>query len=337
MNPKHELALALGARAGAGCECAVCGHSDFDHGSRGLGANFTDQDALVDPSIGTVCVGCERLLAGRPGDDPPPLRTRSVLLVPGTALEDLDRAAWWTLLTGVRPLGRPAVLSWATSRKRHHWLHAGVSTPDRWEVGTDHGPASWIVESGLAECVLELRSLGCRKAEIMAGRYPAHRLTAAISALDERLAPLRGHLILDLAVWAAPSEDLPEPPERENSMIQEDDARAAALLAEIAWRSSQRAEHGIEFWAANGFFVRRLRRFMHRDLRFLISRLMQECGVGSEAGPFLASSLGEVSEQQEAVILKALRDRTDLIAALAFDRVQAIRQERATPEVPEGF
>jgi len=336
---RTEIALALGVIPIGLTPCAVCGESPFGAGERGargcFGSNFTDYDALADPSQEIVCAGCERLLAGRPGDSPPPLRTRSVL-VSGGELEDLDRAGWWKLLIGDRGLPGVAVLSWATSRKRHHWLHAGLSTPERWEVGTDHGTASWDYDPGLAVTVTGLLILGCRKAEILGGHYPAYRLTEAVLALDAQLSPLRGHLILDLVVWAAPIEDLPEPPEKEQPMIHDDDARAAELVAEIAWRATQRVKDGINFWSANGFLVRRLRRFAHQDLRTLVSRLMQECGVGAEAGSFVASHFRALSAEDEASILTAIRERTDLVAALAFDRVQGIRQERKMPEPPGG-
>lgn len=332
---RTELAFALFELPPEGlCPCAVCGESPFGPGKKGarkcFGANFTDYDALEAPEQEIVCAGCERLLSGRPGDEPPPLRTRSVLVrCQEGAAEDLDRKDWWPLLSGERQLDEPFVLSWANSRKRHHWLHAGLSAPDRWEVGTDHGRASWQFDPALTETVWALLGHGCLKAEILAGHYSAKRSTAEVLLLDEIIAPLRGHLILDLVVWAAPTEDLQKRPERQvEPMIDPDDARTADLVAEVAWSSAMRVEDGIRFWAANGFLIRRLRRFAHRDLSTMISRLMAECGVGAEFGSRISERLRQFTEEEESATLKALRERPDLIAALAFDRVQSIREER---------
>lgn len=343
MNPRHLLARALGVEeAPPGSTCAVCGPSPFPPGPRGakgcFGANFTDYDALALPSESTVCAGCERLLSGRPGDDPPPLRTRSVLAF-GSGVQDIDRAGWWALLQHPDSLPGPCVLSWATSRKRHHWLHAGISTHSRWEVGTDHGTASWEPDPALAETLLQLLSLGARKAEVLAGHYPAHKLTPALRALDARLAPLRGSLILDLAVWAAPAkDDLPDPSTTtgDTDVLDPTDEMAADLVAELAWSSTMRVEDGIRFWAANGFLVRRLRRFAHRDLATLVSRLMSECGIGAEGGQRVARRVEALTEEQERDILAAIRQRPDLIAALAFDRVKTIRSERKADNLSLG-
>jgi hypothetical protein len=134
------LALARGIRPGDGCRCRVCGPSPFSAGGK-LGDNFTDLALLADPSAREVCLGCAVLLAGRPGDDPPPLRTTSVL-ASATAdaghVEYLGRRDIWRHL--IEPYPVPHVLSWAVGGQRHHWLRAGLSTPTRLLIGTCNAP-----------------------------------------------------------------------------------------------------------------------------------------------------------------------------------------------------
>lgn len=338
LNPRHLLARGLGVPPGAGSRCAVCGDSPFDPGPRGargcFGSTFTDWDALTLPTESAVCLGCERLLSGRPGDDPPPVRTRSVLF-DGEQTVILSREAWWDLLRTPNQLLPGVVLSWATSGKRHHWLHAGISGSTRWEVGTDHGTARWDPDPRLAPTIAALLALGARKGEILSGHYPAPRITPALLDLDTGIAPLRGSLILDLAIWAAPIEDRDESPAPEPLMIDPVDAAAADLVADIAWAADVRVNDGLRFWAANGFLVRRLRRFSHADLPTLVSRLMSECGVGAEGARRVVATLQAADANHERALLDAIRSRPDLITALAFDRVQRIRDDRRTKTTPQ--
>lgn len=337
MRGPHRLAAGLGVPLGRdGCMCAVCGPSPFDPGERAakscFGANFADWAALADPTCPTVCLGCERLLSGRPGSDPPPVRQHS-LIYDGRQTHLVDRDAWWPLISGAEPVPQGAVLSWATSRKRHHWLHAGVSGPTRWEVGTDHGTAHWTVSSELPAAVLELLAAGARKGEILSGHYRPHESTPRWLELDRWVAPHRGALILDLIVWAAPGGDeartMPRPvaPVREEpeEMIPAADTMAADLVARVARGSQVRVRDGLRFWAANGFLVRRIRRYSHAGLSTLVSRLMAECAVGADSAQEVLRLLAELQPEQEREVAEAIRARTDLIVALAYE---SLRRER---------
>lgn len=335
-SPRHTLALALGVRPGQGCGCAVCGPSPFDSAGprhRAIGTNFTDFAALVDPAADDVCQGCARLMAGRPGDDPPPLRTRSVL-VPVDTLELtlLDRAAWWSLLAGELDIpAAGAVLSWATSQKRHHWLHAGISTPERWRAGSDDGTIDWRPDGELAAAIAGVRRIGASKASILTGFYPVRLDPSSVAAAEAVLAPLRGQLILDLAVWAAPMvESIEAADEWEDDLIDPMDSRAAVLIAELVWGSSRRAERGKEFWS--GYLLRRLRRFARLPLADLVSRLAGECSVSVGSAAAAAGILSSMSAEEITAVERSIRERTDLIHALAFERVQGIRAERRTED-----
>lgn len=79
----HLIARARGVLDGDGSRCAVCGDSPFGEGKRTrdvLGPNFTDYESVDDSRAESACAGCVSLLGGRPGDDPPPLRTTSFVV-----------------------------------------------------------------------------------------------------------------------------------------------------------------------------------------------------------------------------------------------------------------
>ncbi len=88
-SPLHLIATALGVRAVGPSSCSLCGESPFPRGGS-LGANFADYDLLAIPVSRDTCAGCERILGGRPGDEPPPLRTTS-FLAHGAGFSALDR------------------------------------------------------------------------------------------------------------------------------------------------------------------------------------------------------------------------------------------------------
>lgn len=332
MEPRHVLARALSAPERAGCDCACCGPSPFAAaGPRRsvLGANFTDFDALADRHAPDICAGCARLMAGRPGDDPPPLRTMSFSCeVAAPRIFPCDRAWWWALLSAPALLA-PTILSWATSRKRHHWLYAGVSTPERYVIGSDHGAIDWTPDSGaLCRALTALLAAGARRAEILSGHYQPPtlaRIRDVVATHDPTIAATRGQLILDLALWCAPKVERAVE-EGATSMINPTDQAAAELLAHVAFGSSVRVNDGKMFWASNGFFVRRVRRYAHMPLGRFVSRLMSECAVGADFGSRAAQHLAALDEGREQEISTAIRERTDLVVALAFDHCKRLKQ-----------
>jgi len=330
--PRHMLARALGVSEGKGCRCAVCGASAFDAAlpvMKGLGSNFTDYDLLADSGAQDVCVGCARLMSGRPGDDPPPLRTTSVR-VTCASFVTLDQKGWWSIIIGADEVSSGGeVLSWAMSRKRHHWLRAGISTPEWWAIGSDEGTIVWKPNPKVAQCVLNLRHLGATKGAILSGHYPPKFMTKHVAAIDAAeclLRELRGHPILDLIVYAAPQVEVNNEQNEVSDMIDPTDARAAELLANLVWGSEMRADDGKYFWG--GYFLRRLRRLRRLPLDTLISRLIEECQVGVSASADVVSTLSTIDQADSEAISKSLRDRTDLVHALAFSRMAEYRKQR---------
>lgn len=248
----------------------------------------------------------------------------------------LDRTAWWSLLTGERPTPQRCVLSWANSRKRHHWLRAGLSTAQRWRAGCDHGTIEWCPDPSLAASVVSLLTAGASKGAILAGIYPPRFLSehlACVRDAERVLARVRGQLILDLVVWAAPRADQKARPE-EAAMIEPGDRMASDLLADLVWHSELRTEEGIQFWG--GYLLRRIHRFARLPLAQCASRLLGECRVGVQGAAQIALRIEDASEEEVRAIETALRERPDLIQALAFARVQAIREERKSKKARQA-
>lgn len=327
------LADALGAARGSGSLCALCGESPF--GAAGstrsvLGPNFVDFWAIERPDADSICQGCARCLAGRPGDDPPPLRTRSVLVVDGS-LTVLDRPALWDAITA--PASTAHVLSWSTGGKIHHWLHAGVSTADRLMIGSDRSCiAVTSADRPLADAVLALVAHFPRAAVVGGDYHPkaVQSFSAARWAqLDRAVEPYRPSPLLDLLCYCAPKPDAPDTENaHEELMIDPAIQTAANLLACIAGASEYRATRGKEFWS--GFFRHRVERHKRLPLAECVSRLLDACQSSATAETTREATawLAQACEGECASVERALRTNTALVVALSYEGIQARKATR---------
>lgn len=249
IRPLHAIGQALGATPGE-CECAVCGRSAFAPGRRArdvFGPAFTDYD-LCASDAPDVCDGCARILGGKPGSDPPPLRMSSFAVVDG----ELERLGIDELCATLR--GRPGVqaVGWAVSRQKHASLRCGPCSPALYRIGCDHGTIDWRPheDAPLLDAVAQLRQVA-RREQILSGEYPPH----VIQALGRLWAPAEDivagyraslHLVLAVAIVRRPdiTEESPAmqiPPEYE---------AAARLLLPLTQHSALRTEDPIRFWSS---------------------------------------------------------------------------------------
>jgi hypothetical protein len=329
----HLVADALGVDPDlTGSDCAVCGTSPYPPSGptkRVLGSSFAQWGEIADPGAPGVCTGCRRILSGRPGDDPPPLRMMSLLVHRGEVTQYRSSRDFWTVLD--EPPEGPAVVSWSASMMRggHHVLSAGVSTAAHMAIGSDAGVIHYSPEADrpLLDAVLELVSApedgkpAFRRTDVLHGTYSAPAIErfnpAAWAELEEAVRPYRDTPLLDLVVAAAPAL----PPTRDNGdeMIAETDDQAAKLLGAIARGSTIRQTDGMMFWT--GFFRRRVARFSRLPLNDFVSRMLDECKVNGSA-PALRDVIQMVQQMDEETterIEEALRKRPGLICALAYD------------------
>lgn len=338
MSSLHMVARALGVDASDdGCECQLCGDSPFE--SAGLaaslyGSGFCDWDARARPVASELCAGCLAVMSGRPGREPPPLRTRSLAIVDGELRVLRRHAELWPYLDA--PHGAPHVVSWATSGKRHHALRAGVSTSERMLIGSDQHTIEYVPDRdrALLDAVLSmLASLTGKpqvsRAAILSGVYGApaiERLGASRWARAESvISRHRGTPLLDLVVAAAPCLD--RQPE-EGDVIDPADEAAAALIGALARGSSMRVRDGKQFWG--GVFAHRVQRFSRLPLSQFVSRLVTELQVEphSEAAQSALDQLARMDDERAENVERAVRERSGLVVALAY------RHRKLTPEPP---
>lgn len=329
------LARSRGLTPGSGSRCACCGDSPFDAGertSRRLSDSFSDHGLLADPAAPEVCAGCVSLLAGRPGDDPPPARMLSILAIDGCDVEYPDRAGVWAAL--LDPPDAPHVLVFAASRKKHAWLRAGVSSRDLVLVGTDDGTVAYrpAIDRPAVNAALRLLG-GFRRDAVASGVYPSSQVAAygvADHSRDEAaVSPIRGPL-LSLVCALAPKQP---PRKRSHSdmplfahpgcddVISPHDTEAAQLLAHIAQTCRMRGADGKRFWS--GFYRHRVERFRRLPLPDLVSRLSDAIGA-SPTAPGLQAALGMLASldaDHQAEIERSIRERPALCVALSFDLI----------------
>lgn len=330
MKPLETIALAVGVEPGVGCRCAVCADSVFDAATK-LPSSFADYASLLAPETDIHCKGCEKVLSGRPGDDPPPLRTRS-LIVAGGRLSIVDRPAMWAALTCPPP--GMFVLSYAVSSRKHHMLHAGVSTASHMCIGSDSGTIDYVParDKQLLDAVSELLSRSNDKQSfprraIESGFYQQssvmrfgaarHAVLETIVAMYRRARPL----LLRLILWCCPSQE--QPREEIEDVIDPVDAMAARLLGAIAYGSAYRVERGIEFWG--GFFTHRVERFKRLALRDFVSRLMTECQCMPKFSAVAVELMSSISEEETSAVEASLRDRSSLVLALSYEQSRAMK------------
>jgi len=332
----HHLARLRAGRleTGAGCRCAICGESPYRPAGPTapvLGPTFTDHALLVPAP--TVCVGCAVLLAGKPGDDPPPLRLGN--LVAGEDwIEYPDRAG---LYARIRNPGGVVVMSWAVSRKKHHWLRAGPCSPDRLLIGSDDATIEYRpardatlldAVSGLLASPTGTGSILSREA-IRTGNYHPDAVrrfgVRRWQELESVVARWRPSGLLDLLVAVVPLSGPPIATEV-LAMIDLIEDRAATLLGRIATASLVRRRNGKVFW--DGFYRHRIERFKHLPLPDMVSRLMEAVAAPptDPSTMLVVHDLAGMSEETMREVARCIEERAALVLAMAFDRLKTLEE-----------
>lgn len=329
MNAIHLLAIWRGAEPTRAVDCAVCGGSDFGSATRPaddlLSKSFSDWSLLRAPSAGCVCRGCELLLAGRPGDEPPPVRTRHLIVDGrGHGHDYAATADFYAALDGLRLRSDPVVAVFAWSKQRHAWLRATVSRPGAPEVAMDEGvarlPADWPTLADLIGALLG----ACSRDEVRTGHYRPQSILA-YGAEDWRhaeaeVARHRPSLALDLLCRIVPRPESRPQPVEIPVMLAPEDEDAVALLTAIARASEYRTREGIAFW--KGVFAHRLRRFARLPLPTMASRLCDALDVSATGAGGVCRIVESWDDERSAAAARAIRDRTALLVAVAYDRTR---------------
>lgn len=300
-----------------------------------FGDTFTDWSALLAPSEPMVCAGCVSVLAGRPGDDPPPLRTQHALAVDG----ELARFPGTPDLAAILrdPPDGEFVLAVAESRKRHAALRAEVSTAERMVVGLDDGAAVVLREHIAVLDAIETQLQVISRDDIRAGTAPPMSITklgpARWAATEATIAPMRPSPLLRLLVMVARR---PDPTPAEESMdVPISERRAADLLSHIAEASALRSRDGLAFWRS--IYPHRVARFSALPLRDAVARLMSAVQADALRSAPVAAVLDNIPTEEVVDVERAIRIRAPLVLTLAYEamrqRIDAAKAERANPSL----
>lgn len=328
---RHLLARCRGiepAKRESEGSCAMCGLTPFETAGpkrRVLGSNFVDFMALLEPLCDDICAGCDALMSGRPGDDPPPLRTRSVYADESGA-RYLKMADIWPLIE--HPPANRFTLSWAESGQKHHWLHAEMSTPQLLRIGCDRTTIEFdrSRHDGLRHAVAEMIARGSSRKAIILGDYHPKTVRTVGSATWRRLElmiePHRPSPLLDFLTTIAPKPDDVATLTDEVQLIDPQDQKAAEILAGIARSSSVRTNDGKMFWG--GFFRHRVERYRRCSLPDLASKLM-DAVQSSTTSPEMRTTIAAIEEMDDdtqQAVQSAIADRPAFIISLAYEQIQ---------------
>ncbi len=322
----HMIADARGVARGPSSTCMVCGPSPFPAGRRAdevVTPTFSDREWIAGVNAGHVCAGCTALLSGRPGDDPPPVRTLHLLAVPGEPLHALTPSQLGAAIVAPHP--GEHVLVWATTRQRHAVLRAGVSRPGRLLIGADDGVIEVLDEHRpVIDAVMRLLA-GFRRDAVCSGQYAANHVAAYGAARwrdDEALvAPHRGTLLLDLLCATLPKGEAATT--EEEPMLTSSDLDAIKVLTKLALASDMRTHDGIAFWRAA--YLHRIRRYSAQPISDFVAKLGADISVRPTSAPMLelVQWLTPMPQVRLAAISTAIRERAAVLVSVAFLNVRS--------------
>ena len=300
-----------------------------------LGANFADHSDLNAPGKETICTGCQSIMSGRPGRNPPPLRMVSFRLKPKCSFEFLEQADWWPIIKAGP--ASPEILSWGRTKKKHHALNAGISGNGFWRIGSDEIQIADWHDDAVIEALEILRSCGASKAAILTGRYRPQSLQKFSDEIDrseKTIKRLRGKPILEWMVWALPSE--PEKRKDGTSMaLDSNDRIAVDLLAAVAWASDYRKQDGLRFW--DGYFMARVNRFSRLPLPDFTSNLMRDAQVPAIYAHEAARLVDSLDADTEKSVMESITKRGTMLMGLVYDEMGKRRKDSAGKKKGEDY
>ena len=298
--------------------CCSCGGELRDALPLGksLKSSFTTFDAFVLGSGTMVCFGCRYLLEVKP------LRFNTIFCQRPGEIETKRNSELYEKI--IKPPEK-FVVSLSRSHKKHHWLYAGLSTPEKIFFGTDlqtilYEPQKHKV---VFDTIIEMILHNVPVTQIISGRYhPATYMKVGadwLAMADAKIKTHRATGLVDLLVQISPRPEKKDliPKEDFFTMIDPLDRQAAEYLAVIALHSSYRRERGKDFW--DGFFLYRVNRVSRLPLAEATNKLLSLLMVpATAAGEWVIPQLEKLSAEQQIEIEAAIRERSKLIVALAY-------------------
>lgn len=220
------------------------------------------------------------------------------------------------------------VLSLPYSFQKHHWIHAGLSTPYRAYIGTDDGTVVFDYErhdiSRLVDIAVDAVMYGLSRKELTAGKYSVFtraRFGAELDAWEAELAPLRHGGALDLIVRHIPAVKKKKSfilQEEEGAVFSDTEQKAIAILSTLAVSSRYRKENGLQFWQA--FFRRRIMRNVDYPLNQFFSNVAR--GIFCETAMLDVSLIESMSEEDSRAVMREIKQKTDLLLASTYTAIK---------------
>lgn len=287
---------------------------------------FTSWDELRILPGEFLCSGCAALMKDAR------LRFASLLMPRGGELRKLLRDE---MLPAYESQESEFVATWAISHKKHCWLHAGVSTPEEWKIGSDMRTIRYRLadHAPVRESVFWLLDRAVPCAQIMSGIYHPSilsRLNRNLLDADELLAPHRASGLVEWLVFVGPRTKSPLE-EKINAMIDPEDALAGNFLAELVRNSEYRISRPLDFWG--GFLDARIERVRNLPLGDQVTRLMQYLVIPAVNTAEIIDYMQRLTAEDTAQIEASIRARPRLVTALAYSRMKEKREAKKSEKV----
>lgn len=267
-----------------------------------------------------ICPQCMELFKDRAG------RSKIVLYTQKGQQRIMEREDVLSLLKA--PPAAEFVLSLPYSFQKHHWIHAGLSTPRKAYIGTDDGTVVIDYERHdiphLVDTAVDAVMYGLSRKELTAGKYSVFtraRFGATLDAWEAALAPLRHGGALDLIVRHIPAVKKKKSftiQEEEDAVFSDTEQKAIAVLSTLAASSRYRRENGLPFWQA--FFKRRIMRNVDYPLNAFFSGVAR--GIFCEPTLLDASLIEGMSEEDSRAVMREIKKKTDLLLAATYTAIK---------------
>lgn len=304
----------LGSGSGKGDKlCCSCGQARAEaHVKKAIKSTFTNMDELVKyPSL-YICDSCIELYNN------PDFRFKAIYSdSPGSYIV-IERQKALQILSDPP---EQYVLSLPYSFKKHHWLHAGVSTREMARIGTDDREVvldytKHDIPMIIGE-IVEMINIGVPRSEIISGNYSIFTLDKYpfVSDSEALISGLRHGGGVELIVKYTPAvkEKKKYEKEEENLMLTVSEINAVNFLASIAENSVYRMENGMQFWG--GFFERRVNRFKELDIKAFTEKLT--AALGTKEGIW-TNMLKELADEDLEDIMSDIRSKTHILIAIVY-------------------
>ena len=295
--------------------CCSCGRQRAKLNiKKSIKTTFTDFTQLItNPSL-YICDSCIKLYNDKN------MRFKPIYSDhPGT-YQVIDRNE---VLKIIRNPPKKFVLSVPYSFKKHHWLYAGVSSPQKAYIGTDDRTV--VVDykrfnvTQIIDNVQDCVNYGIPRNEIITGNYSTFTLSKFSFIKDiEKIyfSEARSYGLIELAVKYTPAiknKKIYEN-EEENQMLTPAEINAVNLLGLIASGSEYRVSNGLQFW--DGYFERRINRYKNLNAHEFISNLTEAIGTNHISG--YQNMVQELSENDLQEIMNCIRKETHLLVSIVY-------------------